>query len=128
MRGSTRLTVEHDYLDCGDDFMSRRAIVRGVTCAVAAAGLVLGATAGTAAGAAQSQARSMLANSAPAWMAHAKNVGKADNSGTVNLRVYLAPKGGLAAEQAAVTAVATPGSPSYRHFITPAQYNATYAP
>lgn len=108
--------------------MSRRAIIRGVTCAVAAAGLVLGATAGTAAGAAQPQARSMLADSAPAWMAHAKNIGKADNSGTVNLRVYLAPKGGLAAEQAAVAAVATPGSPTYRHFITPTQYNATYAP
>ena len=70
----------------------------------------------------------MLANSAPAWMAHAKNIGKADNSGTVNLRVYLAPKGGVAALQAAVAAVSTPGSSSYRHFITPAQYNATYAP
>ncbi|HEX4721413.1 MAG TPA: S53 family peptidase [Pseudonocardiaceae bacterium] len=107
--------------------MSRRAILRGVTCVVAVSGLVLGMTAG-AAGAAQPQARAMLADTAPAWMAHAKNTGKADNAGTVNLRVYLAPKGGLAAEQAAVTAVATPGNPSYRHFITPAQYNATYAP
>ncbi|HEY0803998.1 MAG TPA: S53 family peptidase, partial [Pseudonocardiaceae bacterium] len=107
--------------------MSRRAILRGVTCAVAASGLVLGATAGTA-GAAQPQVRAMLANTAPAWMAHAKNVGKADNSGTVNLRVYLAPRSGVAALQSAVAAVSTPGSPSYRHFITPAQYNATYAP
>jgi subtilase family serine protease len=107
--------------------MSRRAILRGVTCAVAASGLVLGATAGTA-GAAQQQARAMLANSAPAWMPHAKNVGKADNAGTVDLRVYLAPKGGVAALQAAVAAVSTPGSASYRHFITPAQYNATWAP
>jgi len=70
----------------------------------------------------------MLADTAPAWMAHAKNIGKADNSGTVNLRVYLAPKGGVAVEEAAVAAVATPGNPSYRHFITPAQFNATYAP
>jgi len=107
--------------------MSRRAILRGVTCAVAASGLVLGATAGTA-GATQPQARAMLADSAPAWMAHAKNVGKADNAGTVNLRVYLAPQGGVARLQAAVAAVSTPGSPAYRHFITPAQYNATYGP
>ncbi|HEX4702660.1 MAG TPA: protease pro-enzyme activation domain-containing protein, partial [Pseudonocardiaceae bacterium] len=61
-------------------------------------------------------------------MAHAKHTGQADANGAVNARVYLAPNGGLAAEQAAVAAVSTPGSKSYRHFITPAQYMARFAP
>jgi subtilase family serine protease len=46
----------------------------------------------------------------------------------VNVRVYLAPRGGIAALRAALTAVSTPGSASYRHFLTPAQYRARYEP
>jgi len=68
-----------------------------------------------------------LRGSAPAWTAHAA-VRPAKASGRVSLRVYLAPRGGLAALRAAVAAVATPGSATYHRFLTPAQYRATYEP
>ena len=44
------------------------------------------------------------------------------------MRVYLAPHGGIAGLRAAVTAVSTPGSAAYRHFLTPAQYRARFEP
>jgi subtilase family serine protease len=44
------------------------------------------------------------------------------------LRVYLAPRGGVEALEQAVQAVSTPGSPSFRQFLTPGQYRARYAP
>jgi subtilase family serine protease len=108
--------------------MSGRVIVRSAALSVAASALLLGVPALAANGAQQPQARANVANSAPAWMGHAKKVGKANNAGAVNARVYLTPKGGLAAEQAAVTAVSTPGNASYRHFLTPAQFEAAYEP
>jgi len=46
----------------------------------------------------------------------------------MHLRVYLAPRGGLADLKAAATAVSTPGSATYRHFITPSAYQKLYAP
>ncbi len=68
-----------------------------------------------------------LRGSAPAWTAHAA-VRPAKSSGSVSVRVYLAPRGGLAALRAAVTAVATPGSASFHRYLTPAQYRASYEP
>ena len=41
------------------------------------------------------------------------------------LRVYLAPRPGLAA---AATAVSDPGSPEYAHYLTAAQYQQLFAP
>ena len=99
--------------------------MRGVTCAVAASA-VLGMAGAVTANAQDAGARAQLADSAPTWMAHAKHTGQASASSAVNARVYLAPNGGLAALQAAVTAVSTPGNREYRHFITPAQYAASY--
>ncbi len=69
-----------------------------------------------------------LPHSAPAWLAHAHDLGPAAADATVAGRVYLAPRGGLDALQVAASAVSTPGSPSYQHFLTPAQYRATYGP
>src|SRR5262245_34408353 len=63
-----------------------------------------------------------LKGSAPAWTAHAA-VRPAKASGSVSVRVYLAPRGGLAALKAAVAAVATS-----HHYLTPAQYRAKYEP
>jgi subtilase family serine protease len=108
--------------------MSGRVIVRGAACVVAASAVLLGVPAIAANAAAQPQGRATVANSAPQWMSRAHNIGKADAKGAVNLRVYLAPKGGEDALKAAVAAVSTPGSASYRHFLTPAQYEAAYAP
>ena len=107
--------------------MFRRTIMRGVTCAVAASA-VLGMAGAVTANAADAGARTLLADTAPAWMPHAKHTGQANANSAVNARVYLAPNGGLANLQAAVAAVSTPGNRDYRHFINPAQYDAIYEP
>jgi subtilase family serine protease len=91
----------------------------GIAAVVAAAGAPASASAGTGSVA--------LKGSAPAFAAHAA-VRPAKPWGRVNVRVYLAPRGGTAALKAAVAAVSTPGSASYRHFLTPAQYRARFEP
>lgn len=68
--------------------------------------------------------RVTLAGSRPGWASRAQRVGKA--SGSVDLQVYLAPRGGMKALQAEVAAVSTPGSSRYHHYITPAQYRARF--
>ena len=48
---------------------------------------------------------------------------QAPSGKSIKARVYLSPRN-EAALDAAVAAVSTPGSPSYRHYITPAQFRA----
>ncbi|HJP72952.1 MAG TPA: S53 family peptidase [Pseudonocardiaceae bacterium] len=107
--------------------MFRRTIMRGVTCAVAASA-VLGMAGAVSADAQDANARAQLADTAPAWLGHAKHTGTPNANTAVNARVYLAPNGGLAKLKAAVAVVSTPGDRDYRHFITPAQYDALYEP
>jgi subtilase family serine protease len=96
---------------------------------VAGATLVAAAlAAGGPAQAAQNDGRKAVPHTKPLWTAHARHLGAADSSAAVHGRVYLAPQGGLAALKQAAIAVSTPGSASYRSFLTPAQYRATYAP
>lgn len=66
--------------------------------------------------------------STPKWLAHAKATGHASKAAPVSARVYLAPNGGLDALKAAAIAASTPGSTTYRKFLTPEQFNASYAP
>jgi subtilase family serine protease len=95
---------------------------------MASCGLVAVVAAGGAATATGASTHAVaLRGSAPAWTAHAA-VRPAKASARVSVRVYLAPRGGLAALKRAVSAVATPGSATYRHFLTPAQYRARYEP
>ena len=102
---------------------SVRAGVAGVVCLAAVAGS--GST-GLARSTAHATAR--LAHSTPAWAAGAHALRAAPASQAVGVRVYLAPRGGTAALNAAIRAVSTPGSATYRHFLTPAQYRARFAP
>jgi len=102
---------------------SMRAGLAGVVCVAAVT--VSGST-GLARGTSPATAR--LAHSTPAWAAGARALRAAPASQAVGVRVYLAPKGGTAALNAAIRAVSTPGSPTYRHFLTPAQYQARFAP
>ena len=105
--------------------MGTRALARG---AVASCGLaaVIAAAGVTTAGAANGRLVT-LRGSSPGWAAKAA-VRPAKASGSVSVRVYLAPRGGVAALRAAVTAVSTPGSAAYGHFLTPVQYRASYEP
>jgi subtilase family serine protease len=102
---------------------SMRAGVAGVVCLAAVT--VSGST-GLARSVAPGTAR--LAHSAPAWATGGHALRAAPASQGVAVRVYLAPHGGTAALNAAIRAVSTPGSPSYRRFLTPAQYRARFAP
>ena len=69
-----------------------------------------------------------IPNSVPLWIAHATDLGHANGGGPVSARVYLAPRGGLAAVEQYAVAASTPGSPSYHQFLTPAQYQARFGP
>jgi subtilase family serine protease len=107
--------------------MDNRKLRRGALTVAAASALVAGVLA-AAPGASAQPSRRAIPNSAPRWLGHAVHQGKTSNQARVSLRVYLSPQGGLGAVQAAVAAVSTPGSASYGHFLTPAQYAARYAP
>jgi subtilase family serine protease len=74
------------------------------------------------------QSRTTLPGSAPSWATHSALVGAAKAASPIQFRVYLAPRGGQQALTAALMAVSTPGSAQYRHFLTPAQYRARFAP
>ena len=69
----------------------------------------------------------VLKGSIPAW-ANSKNlVGVADPGGDVGFRVYLGWSNDSAV-QALASAVSDPSSPSYRKFLTPAQFRQKFAP
>ena len=102
---------------------SMRAGLAGTVCLAAVT--VSGST-GLARSAAPATVR--LAHSAPSWTAGARALRAAPASQRLAVRVFLAPRGGTAALNAAIRSVSTPGSASYRHFLTPAQYRARYAP
>lgn len=96
--------------------------------AMLAAASIMGAVFMTGAAPAMGAGRMVtLRGSTPAWASqHALHPSPAD--GHVSVRVILAPRGGVAALESAVLATATPGSSTYRHFLTPAQFRARYEP
>ncbi|GAA4357255.1 S53 family peptidase [Microbacterium rhizosphaerae] len=71
-------------------------------------------------------AEKTIPDSAPGWLSHGKKTGAPSASAAVQARVYLSPNGGLAALAAAATAVSTPRSGSYHHFLSPAAFHARY--
>jgi subtilase family serine protease len=71
--------------------------------------------------------RTVLPGSQPAWANSQALRSSASGSDYVNIRVYLGWRDEAAAQRAAL-AVSTPGSSSYRHFLTPAQFRQQFAP
>jgi subtilase family serine protease len=98
---------------------------RSITAAAITATTVL-ASALTATAASATPSTKSVPNTKPTWVAHATHLGHAGNSARVNARVYLSPRGGLAAVKQAANAMATPGSASYHKFLTAAQYRARF--
>ncbi|MDX6390856.1 MAG: hypothetical protein QOJ73_1919 [Streptosporangiaceae bacterium] len=98
-----------------------------VVCAAVAAGALTLGTLASATAAQAANPRSAIAHTHPAWAVAAHRVGSGTTTGTVSAHVYLAPQdqAGLAAYAAAVS---TPGSALYRHYLTPAQVAARFAP
>ncbi len=99
---------------------------RSIAVATAAAATVLGAAVASASTASATSAAIAVPNTKPLWTAHATHLGAASGSASVRARVYLAPRGGLAAVKQAAIAMSTPGSASYRKFLTPAQYRTRF--
>jgi subtilase family serine protease len=75
-----------------------------------------------------SQSRVALAGSSPKWATASQSTGTAAATSGTDVQVYLAPRGGQTALDAAVRAVSTPDTPTYRHFLTTGQYVARFAP
>jgi subtilase family serine protease len=95
---------------------------------VAAAGLALGlAVAFGISTTANAEANRALAGSVPSWATSATKQGDAPATDRVGFRVYLGWQNADALTQLA-TAVSTPGSASYRQFLTPQQFRARFAP
>jgi subtilase family serine protease len=69
-----------------------------------------------------------IPNSKPTWVNSAKPLARTSGNAPVNLRVYLAPNGGLAAEKAFALSLATKGSANYHQFLSAAQFTARFAP
>ena len=70
---------------------------------------------------------SALAGSRPAWVAKATDLGAVSSSQRVDFQVVLSLRNAATAEQLAA-AVSTPGSASYGHFLSDAQFDAAFAP
>jgi subtilase family serine protease len=104
--------------------MHKRSIATSI---VAATALTVGALIASP-GAGASPSSTAVPNSTPRWLSHAQHLGKASSAASASFRVYLTPRGGVAALQAAAARVSTPGSAQYRQFISAAQYHASYDP
>ena len=94
--------------------------------ATCAAVVAVSLTAGTSAAVA-APGRAVLEGSQPAWANAQALRSSAAVSDFVNIRVYLNWRDEAAAQLTA-QAVSTPGSASYRHFLTPAQFRQQFAP
>ena len=77
--------------------------------------------------AASSSPRTTLHGSAPAWANSNNFAGAADPNGAVGFRVYLGWKN-VGAAEALARAVSDPNSPSYRQYVSAAQFRQKFAP
>ncbi|HKE64559.1 MAG TPA: S53 family peptidase [Micromonosporaceae bacterium] len=71
--------------------------------------------------------RVAIAGTKPAWVTSAKHVGQPAASKRVSVNVIL-PLRDVARAQSVGAAVSDPTNPSYGHYLTPAQFNAQFAP
>jgi subtilase family serine protease len=106
--------------------MRRKMIAIGITVTTAVATAMTAG--GLASPASAAVGSSDVAGSVPTWTVHAQSLGRASAGASASGRVYLAPRGGIANLTKLATAMSTPGSASYRKFLTRSQYVASYQP
>lgn len=104
--------------------MQRR--MTAISLATATAAIAASLIAAPGAGAAP--ATKDVQNTLPRWVEKVKSAGRASAAAPVNVRIYLAPNGGVDALKSAVAAVSTPGSPSYRAFLSASDFHNRYDP
>jgi subtilase family serine protease len=76
---------------------------------------------------AQAAPRVIYAGAIPSWATSAKAAGTPAATATIQAQVFLTMKD-LPGATALASAVSTPGSPSYRQYVTPATWIDSYAP
>ena len=91
-----------------------------------AVGALVATAAATVPTASAAPQRRAVPRTAPSWVSHASSLGTVSPGKTTSFRVYLAPRGGTDALKAAVAQVSTPGSASYRRFLSAKQYHARF--
>lgn len=104
--------------------------MRRMKCALAVAAVCGGAlfvVVGSEAASANAPARVTLAGTAAPSKARANHVGSVSDSSTVNFQVVLNLRDQAGAE-ALVQSISTPGSASYRQYLTAAQWEARFSP
>ena len=89
---------------------------------VVGAAAIVAITAGSLGSAHAASGRQAIANTRPAWLGHAKDLGHASAGASVSARIYLTPNGGMDKLKQFALAVSTPGNAQYRHFLKPSQY------
>jgi subtilase family serine protease len=94
---------------------------------VAITGSLIAALGFSASAAAAPSATIALVNSRPAFTAHAKDLGAVSGAGTLDFEVLLSLPD-QAAVETEVQDLSTPGTATFRQFLTPAQFRATYSP
>src|SRR5689334_7565212 len=94
---------------------------------VAVLATAVGGLAATAAPASGQSATHVIPRSHAPWATPSARAGSTSASQRITFRVYLNLADAAGAERTA-QAVSTPGSASYRHFLTSAQVNARFAP
>jgi subtilase family serine protease len=104
----------------------RRGGLRRAAFVLAAGVLVVPVAAGQAASAAPAS-RAALPDTPPAWASPANASGAPSPSSRLSLQVNLKPRDEASAERLAY-AVSDPASKQYGHYLTPAQFNARFAP
>ena len=103
-------------------------ILRAVIAAAGSAAMISAAAVGVSApaGAAPRPSQVPLPGSAAPFTAHARAIGAVAGAQALTIQLWLKPD--EAAAQRFDDAVSTPGSPSFRHFLSPAAYTARFGP
>ena len=94
---------------------------------LATVGTLIGGLAVSQVAAAAPSATTVLAGSQASFVAHARDLGAVNRSTPVDFDVLLALPD-QAAVEAEVQALSTPGTPSFRRFLTPAGFRSAYSP
>jgi len=107
--------------------MSRtRTLIAAVGATVAMAGMTIGGAGGPAAAAAAAKpAYSPMAGSVAPFASHTRATGDVPSSLRLSIQLWLRPQ--VAAAQSFATAVSTPGSALFHHYVSPDGYAARFA-
>jgi subtilase family serine protease len=119
--------VENRIQKTSDEMRSRRVGRARIFASMGTVGALIGGLGISQIAAAAPRATTVLANSQPSFVAHSRDLGAVNPSKPVDFEVLLALPDESAVE-AEVQALSTPGSASFRQFLTPAEFQSTYSP